>query len=359
METTAQGVPGYFVWEIPGKPVAVHLQLDAVDRLLAEAIRGLSAIPKRGAEVGGILLGTIEEGNPAVVRVENFEPVECEYRRGPSYQFAGDEAAAFEEACARRQPSASGPVYAVGYFRSHTRDGLALAPEDLELLDRHFPAPSHIALLIRPYATKVSTAGLFFRENGAFPPVTPLEFPFRRREMTGEEAPPRRPLTERKPRMREMRPAAGESFAPEPSERHEPAYAIAPAAKPRVGRSWIPLSFISLLVGVVLGFQAAMIVGSRTSGGGDPRDVSLALSVAKTDDNLSVKWDRGATAIRTAQRGLLEIEDGGSTKSVDLDTSQLKNGSILYRNSSSTVRFRLVVYPAARVSVTETMEWRQ
>ncbi len=358
METTAQGVPGYFVWEIPGKPVAVHLHLDAVDRLLAEAMRGLSAIPKRGAEVGGILLGTIEEGDPAVVRVEDFEPVACEYRRGPSYQFSGDEASAFEEACERWQPSASERVYAVGYFRSHTRDGLALAPEDLELLDRHFPAPSHIALLIRPYATKVSTGGLFSRENGAFQQATPLEFPFRRREMTGEEAPPRRPLTERKPRMREMRPAAGESFAPEPSEQPELTYAVAPAARSRLGRAWIPLSFLSLLVGVVLGFQFAMTMGSRTSGG-DPRDVSLALSVAKTDDNLSVKWNRGATAIRTAQRGLLEIEDGGYTKSVDLDAAQLKNGSILYRNSSSTVRFRLVVYPAARVSVTETMEWRQ
>src|SRR5437016_3882187 len=133
METTAQGVPGYFVWEIPGKPVAVYLHLDAVDGLLAEAMRGLAAIPKRGAEVGGILLGSIKEGDPAVVRVEDFEPVACEYHRGPSYQLAGDEPAAFEEARKRWEPVDSARVYAVGYFRSHTRDGLALAPEDLEL----------------------------------------------------------------------------------------------------------------------------------------------------------------------------------------------------------------------------------
>src|SRR5260370_29928453 len=111
MRTTTQGVPGYYVWEIPGKPVAVHLHLDVVDRLLAEVMRGFGAVPKRGAEVGGVLLGTIEHSDPALVRVEDFEPVDCNYKCGPSYLFVDQDRRAFEEACERWQPEASRPAY--------------------------------------------------------------------------------------------------------------------------------------------------------------------------------------------------------------------------------------------------------
>src|ERR1700680_1342973 len=103
---------GYYVWEVPGKPVVVHLHLDVVDRILAEVMRGFGAVPKRGAEVGGVLLGTIENGDPSIVRIEDFESVECAYRRGPSYLFADEEQDIFEEACERWRPSPSRPNYA-------------------------------------------------------------------------------------------------------------------------------------------------------------------------------------------------------------------------------------------------------
>jgi hypothetical protein len=367
MEAVTQGVPGYYVWEIPGKPVAVHLHLDVVDRLLAEVMRGFGAVPKRGAEVGGILLGTIEDGDTSIVRIEDFEPVACEYKRGPSYAFAGEDGREFEEACERWRPDASRPAYAVGYFRSHTRDGLALSAEDIELLARHFPAPSHVALLIKPFATKVSTAGIFFREEGIFQGATPLEFAFRRREMTGEEAPPRRSMIGARRRVRQMQnmvPAAlaeqaDDDYAEEPVQQYGAAYSLPEPHTQRLrpGWSWIPLFFIFLLLGVALGFQLALSIGFKPTGGAGAPDYSLSLSVTNTGDNLSVKWNRQAPPVRAAQSGLLEIEDGNSTKSVDLDAAQLQNGSIIYRNSSDTVRFRLVVYPKTGVSVTETVEW--
>src|SRR5258706_995842 len=203
METGSQPPPGDYMWAPPGKPVSVHIDLDVVDRIAAEAMRGFGAVPKRGAEVGGLLLGTIEPGEPAIVRIEDYQPIQCGYRRGPSYLFTAEDRAAFEDACESWMPDASRPSYAVGYFRSHTREGLALAPEDLELMDRHFPAPENVALLIKPFATKVSVGGFFVREDGAFPAATPLEFPFRRRELSGEEAPPRRSILDRWPRRRD------------------------------------------------------------------------------------------------------------------------------------------------------------
>src|SRR5207249_1001232 len=84
----------------------------------------------------------------------------------------------------------------------------SLGAEDIDLLDYFFASPSHIALLIKPYATKASVAGFFAREHGVFPETTPLEFPLRRRELGGDEAPPRRPMVERRPPTRGLAPAA-------------------------------------------------------------------------------------------------------------------------------------------------------
>ncbi len=357
---------GYYVWQADGKPVIVHLHLDVVDRILAEVMRGFGAVPKRGAEVGGILIGSIEHGDVSIVRIDDFEAVECGYKRGPSYLLSEEDAAEFADAVRRWEPDATRPDYAVGYFRSHTRDGLSLGDEDIDLMDEYFPSPSHVALVIKPYGTKVSLAGFFIREDGRFPDMTPLEFPFRRRELTGEEAPPRRSMLERRPRTRAVAeiprpeiPGPEEHAGRDPLPSPGTAYAVTLPSKSRLRSAiWIPLSFVFLLFGVALGMMIAL---TRSPGGshGDAQDFSLGLSISKTDDNLSVKWDRQAPAIHAAQRGVLEIEDGSYTKSVDLDTAQLQNGSIIYRNSSGTVRFRLVVYPRARVSVVESAEWKR
>jgi hypothetical protein len=56
---------------------------------------------------------------------------------------------------------------------------------------------------------------------------------------------------------------------------------------------------------------------------------------------------------------VLEIDDGGFTKPVDLDAAHLKAGGIVYRNSSDHVRFRLIVYLNSRLNLTETVDWRR
>jgi hypothetical protein len=358
MDPSIQAAPGYYVWELPGKSVVVHLSLAVIDRLSAEIMRGFGLVPKRGAEVGGMLLGTIEPGAQTIVRVEDFESVACDYKRGPSYLFTADDGAAFDEACARG-------TSAVGYFRSHTRDGMSLGPEDVELMEQHFPSPAHIALLVKPFATKVSIGSFFFREDGLFQSAAPLEFPFRRRELTGQEAPPRRSMIERVPRRRDFRSdpdpvdiAPPPEYVPEEPD-PDPVPPPAPSkSRTRSGWVWIPLSFVFLLLGVVLGFQAALTMGPKAAGNG-AGDYSLGLTVTKEGSNLSVKWDREASAVKAAQKGLLEIEDGGRTKPVDLDAAQLSNGSILFTNSSGTVRFRLIVYPQAHVTVMQTVDWKE
>jgi hypothetical protein len=81
--------------------------------------------------------------------------------------------------------------------------------------------------------------------------------------------------------------------------------------------------------------------------------------VARTGENLTVRWNRDAPAVRAAQKGVLEIEDGKYSKPVELDPAHLQGGSLIYRHSSGHVRFRLIVSLNARSSVTETLDWRQ
>ncbi len=387
MTAQTQDAAGYYVWEPAGKSVVVWLHLDALDRILADVMKGFGAVPRRGAEVGGVLIGVIqhpeEPGEKTIVRVEDFELVDCEHKRGPSYLFLDADRGVFDTAALRWEPDESRATFAVGFFRSHTRDGMSLDEEDVALMDDNFPAPAQVALLIKPFGTRVSVAGFFYREDGVFQETTPLEFPFRRRELTGEEGPPRRTLEQRAMERRERgtRGARPSAQMADPAEEYETPMRVAPAqlgprqvapvyTAPAPSRSkmrssiWIPLSFVFLVVGVALGF---MMRGPLTRG---VADFSLGLVVAKADGaagvatseagyNLSVKWDRSAAAVRAAQRGVLEIEDGKYNKSVDLDTAQLASGNLVYRNSSAAVKFRLTVYPRNRVSVTETAEWRQ
>jgi len=383
METTTQDASGYYVWQAEGKGFEIHIHLEVIDALLPEIMRGFGAVPKRGAEVGGVLLGSIERGDATVVRIQDFEPVACGYTRGPSYLLSPKERETFEETCARwhteatpasqdsplpESATADSSIYAVGYYRSHTRDGMSLSPEDIELLERCFPGPADVALLVKPFATKASPAGFFFREDGAFQKTTLLEFRFRRRELTGEEAPGHRPLTDRGTRaIRELvrLPKASVAEVAVPETTGAGYFANSPVADyqiPKLPRSrlgsWMffPLSFIFLLLGLALG--VALNIGPR---GGTPSaaDYSLATEVLKTGDTLSLRWNGESPLIRKAERGVLEIHDGDYAKVMDLDATYLRTGNIGFQPKSDMVTFRLTVYLNSKLSVSENLQWSQ
>ena len=374
MDASTQDVPGTYVWSVPGAGVAVHLDIEVLERLGNEVMRGFGAVPKRGAEVGGLLLGTIEHGEHTIVKIDDFEPVSCGYKRGPSYLLVDEDGRAFADACRRWERGSGKPAYAVGYYRSNTREGLKFAPEDVELMNHYFPDAADVALLIRPNATRASLAGFFVRDEGVFPETTPLEFPFRRWDLTGEEPPAHRSMSDRRrerggPELVRTRrdeaglPPAGPPANAQPAQRPEtpptPSLDTTPVKK-QVRWMWLPLSFMFLLLGVVLGFQSALFVGPKVTGVATAQDFSLSLSVAKSGDNLTVRWNRNAAAIRAAQRGVLKIDDGDSSPApVNLDLAHLENGTMIYRNATKTVRFELIVYESSRVTVMETAEWQE
>ena len=162
----SKAVPGWYLWEAPQKPACVYLSFDVIDRLERETVENFRSLTSRGSEMGGILLGSVVPGTPASISVEDYETIECDYSRGPLYRLSDADLGRFERAIEER--SKAGKIQVVGFFRSHTRKGLALDAEDLQFLEARFRNPYSMALLVRPFATKASVGGIFLREGGGF-----------------------------------------------------------------------------------------------------------------------------------------------------------------------------------------------
>ncbi len=172
----------FYLWEVPQKPVCVKIPFALIDRLEHEAVESFRSLSSRGSEIGGVLLGGVSPGSPNIVTLQDFELIACEYARGPLYRLSDVDLERFDRTFAQHT-AAGHPV--VGFFRSHTRKGIQLDPEDITLLDSRFSAAHHIALLIRPFATKPSSAGIFIREEGVFrSDPSYKEFPFRSSQLT-------------------------------------------------------------------------------------------------------------------------------------------------------------------------------
>jgi hypothetical protein len=370
-------------WDVAGKPIAVELDLSLVDALGAEIVRAVGAVPRRGIEVGGILLGDIEAGDPALVHVRDFEAVPIEYMHGPSYVASDADFAKFAEAVRRPRSSANGPVYAVGYYRSHTRDGLSLAPEDVKLFSELFPHPNAVILIVHPSVLHASTAGFFFRENGVLHgEKSALEFPFRRQELGGG-APPqrsaredreRRPVAappEPEPVPRAAPPPIAEHPRPVTRVRHTDARATEPeqqrplfpplAPEQPAGRlrmAWTAFLLALLTFGAVAGYYASggrLMRNTATTDGPDPYGLRLAASGA--GDGILIRWNTEAPPIRAAWRGVLNITEGQETRAIQLDLPQLRNGSVLYRHVGPAIRFRLDVYLSEQRVLSEITDW--
>ncbi|HWD99721.1 MAG TPA: hypothetical protein VG345_11805 [Bryobacteraceae bacterium] len=171
----------YLHHEPEGAAPGIHMHLDAMDGIARDVMEGFKALPRRGVEVGGLLLGKVIGSEHPDVWIERYQRIECRHRFGP--QFVLDEAdhAALEEAAQRI--AASTELAVIGLYRSHTRSGLQLEQSDLELVGRYFSDPSDLVLLIRPENMVDIEAQFFARDvNGAMQPLGE-PFPFRGRTL--------------------------------------------------------------------------------------------------------------------------------------------------------------------------------
>ena len=368
MENLVQS-PTHYVWEVSGKPVSIHLDFNVVDRMAMNVMKGFGAVPRRGAEVGGLLLGSIQKTDRLVVRIEEFVPVTCDYLRGPSYLLTEKDGARFSEAVERAKKALGDEAKLVGLYRSHTRDGLALADEDIQLFNQYCGDLSQVILLVRPFATKSSTGAFFFQENGSFRRDSSYqEFSFKRRDLGGGTSLPVRSLQQDSsagkalennnagPDLREWVKRQDQEGRTQPQQAEMPQ--PVPPTSPAQFRSrwvWIPLSLVFLVIGLVVGFQAALMLNKGELEQIALGSLSVGLSAQIESGKIVVRWDRRCAAVQNALNGTLRIQDGDYVKTVHLDSRQLQNGSVIYMSADNRVSFRLEVTTQQKTVISETV----
>jgi TonB family protein len=384
----------YFHWEAPGKPASVQISHSVVDKLDRAAVEAFRSISSRGSEIGGLLLGSVSAGTPAVVSIDDYEPIPCDYSRGPLFHLSNADVERLETALARRQREG---VRVLGFFRSHTRKGLALDAEDLTLMESHFRDPRTVILLVRPFATKPSVGGIFMREEGRPPgEASCLEFPFQSallpatrgvpqnpsptpRAVAPDPPPPVKPARGQVvPMTSRLRVALPVPPAPEPPvpeapppekpapppaaivEEAQPAPVEAPvgaappeehgletepggaaAAAPwRARAPWVWGAVAAALV--ACSGMLFVYPGVLRHGGGRPA-IPLALHVEHSAGDLLLTWTRDSDAIRNAREGVLTISDGDRNESHPMNRNDLQTGSIVYSPLTADVSFHLEV----------------
>src|SRR5215471_7012635 len=334
---------GCVVWEVPGKPVTVRLSFDVVSRLEMAVREGFKAIPRRGLETGGLLIGTRRgRGNDVVLEIEDFEAVESEHAAGPSYLLSEADRRRLESRIAARGTSGKKP-HVVGFYRSHTRNGLAITMEDDYVFSNYFRKSSDVFLLIKSNDAAPPTGGFLIREGGRILSDTPyLQFTFSPEFAVRAErqAPPALPA-----------PALPSPALPTPALPTSalPTLAPVPAIPARTVVTAMSLIFRPQVLRLIL-FAAtgAVILAAGVSLAVWKRPVAaapegvaapLALSIRNSGNGLRLSWDHRAS--QQANHAILWIRDGEVDHKVELDAQQLSEGSIAYWPKTSDVDFRL------------------
>ncbi|HMC59945.1 MAG TPA: Mov34/MPN/PAD-1 family protein, partial [Candidatus Solibacter sp.] len=143
-------------WETPQCPFSIECSTRVLDDIRLAIVDAFFSLPRGGAEIGGILLGTQEPGRLAVT---SYQAIECEHANGPSFTLSQNDEAKLRDQLA----SVRGQV--VGWYHSHTRSGIFLSETDLDIHTRYFPEPWQIALVMKPHTFQPVCVGIFFRER--------------------------------------------------------------------------------------------------------------------------------------------------------------------------------------------------
>ena len=77
--------------------------------------------------------------------------------------------------------------------------------------------------------------------------------------------------------------------------------------------------------------------------------------MAEKQSQLDVTWDRNASAVLQAKRGVLYISDGANKRELELTGAQLRTGRVLYSRLSADVGLRLEVFGGSPDPVTESI----
>ena len=314
------------IWRARGWAFALEWSAAALEEIRQAATEAFFSLPHGGVEIGGVLFGT-REGDR--VRIVAARALACEHAFGPSFTLSERDherlRALIDEG---GRDAGTRDLEAVGWYHSHTRSGIFLSAQDLEIHNRYFPDPQQVALVVRPHAMRPVRAGFFFREaDGTIHAESSHgEFVLPARAPAGSEG----AVSETEPAP-EGTPSGG---GPEPPL---PAFLSPPARK--YGWEWFWWAVLVLaLGGGMFAFKDAWLPAISR----EPAAPALLMAF-DLDGQLQIRWDRAAEVIRSASGGTLEITDGAAKTVVALDRKRIQEGTFSYARQTPRVDVRLAL----------------
>src|SRR5579872_2238074 len=146
-------------WSQASRNFAIHIPPEITGLLATESLIAFKRIPRRGLEIGGILLGRIDRGEDTTTFwIEGFQPIESEHRSGPSYVLSDSDFPRLQAALSNNGTAS------IGIYRSQTRSAqLEVQHHDIDLFARCFESGDALFLMLAPVPGK---AAFFHRADG-------------------------------------------------------------------------------------------------------------------------------------------------------------------------------------------------
>jgi hypothetical protein len=338
-------------WKVPGVPLVVQCSAEALEDIRSQAWEGLRKLARRGLEIGGVLYGT---RRPGTIRIDAVRPIACQHEQGPGFVLSKADRVALGE---QIENSKNDPelklLIPLGWFVSHTRSGIEITEQDVEIYSTYFPEPWQVTLAVHP--RHGATSGAFFVRRDGGQAKLEFEFPDRR-ESRAARAEARRRFD---PAAIERAPLEPAPMKPAPlstdwgANAARGASGIRRSARSRVWRgvlepalrkarpAWRRLIWVWLAVWVLalggLGWAAVRLVQ------GNPAAQRLALDLRDNDGQLKIEWNPKSPPVMKAIRGWLYIADGQDSRTVDLSPQDLRSGNLAYERKSGNVEVQFRV----------------
>ena len=329
----------FFRWETPREPIAVHFHLNVVDLLEGDFIR-------RGETgVAGFLLGQIEHSRTPTLIVEDYESTPNVARLDTSDSAFGDRHL-LEEMVDRWHPRPEKRISILGFYRSCPQGQVSLNSDDLEISSAHPIEPERIFLLIEPQVGNAS------RELFAWSEMVPSRGSGIRFLSTVRNLPKEEPrVSHRFPACKALLHSYRKSWF---LKNRTPVSSPRNSLKLHTGYA-AGFGIVTTLATVAAGIiplrstQVFRALSGTFKASEEPAALGLKLQHIESDWQLS--WDPTAPFLLKAAAGHLLIKDGFLHKSVDLDMSDLRSGSVMYTSVTDDVTVRLEVVSAESVTL--------
>jgi hypothetical protein len=321
--------------------VAIEYPLEVMDEIRAAAIEGLQRFARGGLEVAGVLFGVRRERG---IRILTWRPISCEHSLGPTLQLSERDRVLLTRSleAASKDPDLQG-LRPVGWFLSHTRNDVLLAPHDLEVFDRCFPEPWQVTLVLRPTQGGVARAGFFVRQTDGMlkSDSSYQEFVVKPLHRASQLADVPVAVAHDRPDLQPQKESSSTESIATNGERMRPGRAepmlFRTLDRPRTRPLWL------WMLPVILGLIITGFLFKENYLANQNQEFSFHVNDA--GGAVQIVWDPNATPIRNAHLGAIDIKDSGETKRYPLADVELHSGKMSYTRRGGDLELRMTVYP--------------